>query len=280
MPHARAPPCYPQPVFDVPAVLRRIAAETHHRAARARRRSTSRSLRSPTDGGDLVELAAGGDRRGRGPGRAGPAHARRARLRDRAHRLRAHRVDGHASPCAGTTTIPRPSHAPRAAPSPASRCASSTTRWRCRRASRARSSCGATTSCSGYFDDPEADAPRRSTPTAGCTPATSASMDDARLPAHHRPQQGHVHRRRLQRLSGRDRERCCSRHPTIAQVAVVGVPDERLGEVGVAFVVLRPGAPVDADEIVDWAASRWPTTRCRGASRSSTSCRSTRPARC
>ncbi len=27
---------------------------------------------------------------------------------------------------------------------------------------------------SGYFDDPEADRGRRSTPTAGCTPATSA----------------------------------------------------------------------------------------------------------
>ena len=31
------------------------------------------------------------------------------------------------------------------------------------------------------------------------------------------------------------------RHPRCAQVAVVGVPDERLGEVGVAFVVPRPG---------------------------------------
>jgi acyl-CoA synthetase (AMP-forming)/AMP-acid ligase II len=32
------------------------------------------------------------------------------------------------------------------------------------------------------------------------------------------------------------------RHPEIAQVAVVGMPDERLGEVGMAFVVLKPGA--------------------------------------
>ena len=36
------------------------------------------------------------------------------------------------------------------------------------------------------------------------------------------------------------------RHPRIAQVAVIGVPDERLGEVGMAFVVLAPGPPVDA----------------------------------
>ena len=32
------------------------------------------------------------------------------------------------------------------------------------------------------------------------------------------------------------------------QVAVVGVPDERLGEVGMAFVVPRAGATIDADD--------------------------------
>jgi len=41
-------------------------------------------------------------------------------------------------------------------------------------------------------------------------------------------------------------------HPAIAQVAVVGVPDERMGEVGVAFVVPRPGVEVQADELVTW----------------------------
>ncbi len=38
-------------------------------------------------------------------------------------------------------------------------------------------------------------------------------------------------------------------HPQIAQAAVVGAPDERLGEVGVAFVVPRPRSGADADEL-------------------------------
>jgi len=42
------------------------------------------------------------------------------------------------------------------------------------------------------------------------------------------------------------------RHPHVAQVAVVGVPDERLGEVGMAFVVARPGTTIDPDELVAW----------------------------
>ncbi|MCB0970477.1 MAG: FadD3 family acyl-CoA ligase [Acidimicrobiales bacterium] len=42
-------------------------------------------------------------------------------------------------------------------------------------------------------------------------------------------------------------------HPHIAQVAVVGVPDERMGEVAAAFVVAATGTTADPDEIVAWA---------------------------
>ena len=45
-------------------------------------------------------------------------------------------------------------------------------------------------------------------------------------------------------------------HDGIAQVAVVGVPDERLGEVGVAFVIPRAGVALDAAEVVAWCSSR------------------------
>ena len=45
-------------------------------------------------------------------------------------------------------------------------------------------------------------------------------------------------------------------HPAVAQVAVVGRPDERMGEVGHAFVVRRPGTSVESNEILEWARTR------------------------
>jgi acyl-CoA synthetase (AMP-forming)/AMP-acid ligase II len=43
-------------------------------------------------------------------------------------------------------------------------------------------------------------------------------------------------------------------HPSVAQVAVVGAPDARLGEVGVAFVV--PNGPAAPDELLSWTWER------------------------
>ncbi len=43
-------------------------------------------------------------------------------------------------------------------------------------------------------------------------------------------------------------------HPAVAQAAVIGVPDERMGQVGKAFVV-RQG-PLTADELIEWSRPR------------------------
>lgn len=42
-------------------------------------------------------------------------------------------------------------------------------------------------------------------------------------------------------------------HPDIADVAVIGVPDARLGEVGRAYAVRRPGSTLTADDVIAWA---------------------------
>ncbi len=51
-------------------------------------------------------------------------------------------------------------------------------------------------------------------------------------------------------------EQSLASHPAVGQVAVVGVPDDRLGEVGAAFVVPVPGTTIDPDELIAWARER------------------------
>jgi acyl-CoA synthetase (AMP-forming)/AMP-acid ligase II len=51
-------------------------------------------------------------------------------------------------------------------------------------------------------------------------------------------------------------EQALARHEAIAECAVVGVPDERLGEVGMAFVVARRGMTIDPQEVVEWCRER------------------------
>jgi acyl-CoA synthetase (AMP-forming)/AMP-acid ligase II len=47
-------------------------------------------------------------------------------------------------------------------------------------------------------------------------------------------------------------EKIMAAHPGIAQVAVIGIPDPRLGEVGQAFVIRRAGTALDEAALLAW----------------------------
>ncbi len=107
---------------------------------------------------------------------------------------------------------------------------------------------------SGYFDDPE---------------GTRATIDDDGWL--HTGDLGVMDERGYLRIVGRlkdmfivggfnaypaEIENALLAHPGIAQVAVIGIPDERLGEVGMAFCVARAGFTLDPDEVVAFSRER------------------------
>ena len=51
-------------------------------------------------------------------------------------------------------------------------------------------------------------------------------------------------------------ENALLRHPDVKQAGVIGIPDERLGEVGMAFVVTSSGDPGVGAEILTWLDDR------------------------
>jgi fatty-acyl-CoA synthase len=51
-------------------------------------------------------------------------------------------------------------------------------------------------------------------------------------------------------------ERVLYNHPSVLEAAVVGMPDERWGEVPKAVVVLRPGASVSAADLIEFCRAR------------------------
>lgn len=57
-------------------------------------------------------------------------------------------------------------------------------------------------------------------------------------------------------VSPKEVEELLSSHPAVAQAYAVGVPDDRWGEMGCAWIVPSPGATVTADELIDLARQR------------------------
>jgi acyl-CoA synthetase (AMP-forming)/AMP-acid ligase II len=51
-------------------------------------------------------------------------------------------------------------------------------------------------------------------------------------------------------------ENAVASHPSVAQVAVIGIPSDQWGEAVHAIVVLHPGASADEDELKVWARER------------------------
>lgn len=57
-------------------------------------------------------------------------------------------------------------------------------------------------------------------------------------------------------ISPSEVERILADHPGIAELAIIGIPHEKWGEVAVAFVVLKPGESQDPENITEFARAR------------------------
>ena len=63
-------------------------------------------------------------------------------------------------------------------------------------------------------------------------------------------------------MSSIEVEDCIFSHPAVAEVCVIGVPDDKWGEAVKALVVLGPGGDVSEEDIIDHCRSRLAHYKC------------------
>ena len=63
-------------------------------------------------------------------------------------------------------------------------------------------------------------------------------------------------------ISSQEVEKVVMEHPGVLEVCVVGVPDDKWGEVPKAFVVPRPGSDISAAEIIEFTRERLAHFKC------------------
>jgi fatty-acyl-CoA synthase len=63
-------------------------------------------------------------------------------------------------------------------------------------------------------------------------------------------------------ISSIEVEKVLADHPAVAEVAIVAAPDEKWGEVPKAYVGLKPGAALTAEELIAWSRERLSHYKC------------------
>ncbi len=108
--------------------------------------------------------------------------------------------------------------------------------------------------CSGYFDNPEASRAAMDADGWFHTGDLARVDDDGFFFI--------VDRKKDMFISGGENvypveiEKTLYEHPAVAQCAVIGVPEEKWGEVGKAVVVIKPGATATEDELLEHCRAR------------------------
>ena len=77
----------------------------------------------------------------------------------------------------------------------------------------------------------------------------------------------------------REIEEVMMTHPDVSLVAVIGVPDERLGEEVKAYVVRTPASTITEAELLAWCCEQFAAYKYPGVWSFASPCRLARPAR-